>query len=233
MKPQKLFSGLVHLFFPHICPGCGSDTLQNDELICFRCFTELPFTKFESIRNNKTERIFYGRTNVQNAMSLLYFSKDSIVQHLLHALKYNGDKELGNYLGRLMGKAIRNSSAFLNIDLLVPLPLFKEKEKKRGYNQSVILCEGMAIESGIPVAAAGSVIRTIHTETQTKKHRRERWQNVEGIFDIRNKEEFAGKNLLLVDDVITTGATLEACSSVLLEIPNVSVSVATLAIASH
>ncbi len=232
MKQPNLFTGLIHLFFPHICPGCGSDTLQSDEFICFRCFTELPFTKFESIRNNKTERIFHGRVNVQNGMSLLYFSKDSLVQNLLHALKYNGNRELGIFLGRLMGKAIRNSTAFQNIDVLVPLPLFKEKEKKRGYNQSAILCEGIATETGFPVSG-GDVIRTIHTETQTKKHRRERWQNVEGIFEVRNEEKLSGKHILLVDDVITTGATLEACAAALLKLPNTTVSIATLAIASH
>lgn len=232
MKPQKLFSGLVHLFFPHICPGCGSDTLQTNELICFRCFSELPFTKFESIRNNKTEQIFFGRVDVQKGMSLLYFSKDSLVQNLLHALKYNGHRELGTYLGRLMGQSIKNSSAFQNIDVIVPLPLFKEKEKKRGYNQSTILCEGIALETGIPVTA-DTVIRTIHTETQTKKHRRERWQNVEGIFEVKNRHAMGGKNILLVDDVITTGATLEACATVLLGIPGSTVSIATLAIATH
>lgn len=232
MNPPKLFSGLMHLFFPHICPGCGSDTLQSDEMICFRCFVDLPFTHFENIRNNKTERIFYGRVNVKYGMSLLYFSKDSMVQNLLHALKYNGHKDLGNYLGRLMGQALKNSDAFLDVDVIIPLPLFKEKEKKRGYNQSAILCEGIASETGLPVAA-NAVIRTIHTETQTKKHRRERWQNVEGIFQLTDEHQLSGKRVLLVDDVITTGATLEACASVLLDRPNTTVSIATLAIATH
>lgn len=165
-------------------------------------------------------------------MSLLYFSKDSVVQNLLHALKYHGHRELGEYLGRLIGRALQDSEHFKDLDVIIPLPLFKEKEKKRGYNQSTILCEGISKETGIPVMA-DNVIRTIHTETQTKKHRRDRWENVEGIFKVTGTISLKGKNILLVDDVITTGATLEACGTVMLNIPNTTVSIATLAIATH
>lgn len=232
MKHQTIFSGLMHLFFPHICPGCGSDVLQTDETICFTCFNQLPFTRFENIPNNKTERIFHGRIGISCATSLLYFTKDSIVQQLMHALKYDGNQQVGLYLGRSMGKTLQASTRFQQIDMIIPLPLFKEKEKKRGYNQSAVLCEGIGLETGLSIIT-DNVKRTIHTETQTKKHRRERWQNVEGIFEASDRDSLQGKNILLVDDVVTTGATLEACATAILQIPGAKVSIATLAIATH
>lgn len=225
-----IHSILSHLFYPNLCLGCGGDSLNDGEFICFKCYAELPYTHFNIHRNNKTERVFYGRTRITHAMSLLYFSKNAVVQNLMHELKYKGQKELGIHLGRMMGKAINESECFSDIDYLVPLPLSERKKRQRGYNQSEMLCIGISEVIEKPVLN-NTVLRTVHTSTQTRKHRRERWKNVEGIFEIREGEKLNGKHILLVDDVITTGATLEACAEVVLQGVDTRVSVATLAIA--
>jgi ComF family protein len=154
------------------------------------------------------------------------------MQHLMHQLKYRGNKELGVYLGRLMGYALEATNRFRYVDALVPLPLFPSKERKRGYNQAAVLCEGMAEAMGKPVLK-DVVVRTAHTETQTRKNRIERWLNMEGRFELAKPQAIEGKHVLLVDDVMTTGATLEACGAVLLQGQNVQLSVATLCFSSH
>jgi ComF family protein len=179
--------------------------------------------------NNPVEKKFWGRIPVASAMSEFYFSKTSVIQNLIHEFKYKGNKKIGHYLGNMIGKSLINSNRF-PIDAIIPLPLFEKKEKKRGYNQAEILCYGISEELNIPVIK-NNVIRMIHTETQTKKGRLERWTNVEKVFFVKHPESLENKHLLLVDDVITTGSTLEACGSKILKVKNVKLSIATLAIA--
>jgi ComF family protein len=155
-----------------------------------------------------------------------------MMQHLMHQLKYRGNKALGVYLGKIMGTALEASNRFRYVDALIPLPLFPTKERKRGFNQATVLCEGIAEILGKPVLT-NAVIRTAHTESQTKKNRIQRWQNMEGRFEVVNPAAVTGKHLLLVDDVITTGATLEACGAALLQTENTQLSLATLCYSSH
>ena len=223
-------SPLFHLFFPHNCVGCGNDIIDEDNFLCLVCINELPHTNFALHANNPVEKIFWGRVPVTSAMSEFYFSKASIIQNLIHEFKYRGNKKVGHYLGNLMGKSLLNSNRFM-VDAIIPIPLFQKKEMKRGYNQAEILCKGISDMLNAPVVTR-NVIRIIHTETQTKKGRSERWQNVEKTFSINQPQSLEGKHILLVDDVITTGATLEACSMEILKIPNVRLSIATLAMAS-
>lgn len=223
-------SPLFHLFFPHNCVGCGNDIIDEDNFLCLVCINELPHTNFALHANNPVEKIFWGRVPVTSAMSEFYFSKASIIQNLIHEFKYRGNKKVGHYLGNLMGKSLLNSNRFM-VDAIIPIPLFQKKEMKRGYNQAEILCKGISDMLNAPVVTR-NVIRIIHTETQTKKGRSERWQNVEKTFSIKEPQSLVGKHILLVDDVITTGATLEACSMEILKIPNVRLSIATLAMAS-
>ena len=225
---KNIVHSFSHLFFPHTCAGCGNDILTEKQLLCIQCISQLPLTGFEAHADNPVEKIFWGRVSINNAMSLLYFTKDSILQNLLHQFKYKGNKEIGFYFGRIMGNAILQSNRFHNIDALVPLPLFTSKEKKRGYNQSTILCEGMAEIMLVPVLK-NSVIRTTSTETQTHKNRIERWQNINGKFEVKDLSSLQNKHVLLVDDVVTTGATLEACITELLQSEKTKVSIATLA----
>lgn len=228
---KNIVHSFSHLFFPHTCSGCGNDLIAQEQLLCLQCNNHLPFTGFEFHADNPIEKIFYGRVSIRKAMSLLYFTKDSSMQNLLHEFKYKGKKEIGYYFGRMMGNAMINAERFYDIDALVPLPLFASKEKRRGYNQSAIICNGIAETFKIPVLN-NAVIRTTATETQTHKNRIERWQNIEGKFELRDPSSITDKHILLVDDVVTTGATIEACAAVLLQAPNTKVSIATLACAS-
>ncbi|MEO5501863.1 MAG: phosphoribosyltransferase family protein [Ginsengibacter sp.] len=228
----KHFKALTHLLYPHICIGCGSDILSTQNVICINCFNELPHTGFARHASNPMEKIFWGRIPVTAAMSELWFSKASLTQNLIHEFKYKGNKEVGKFLGRMMGKSLKESNRFNDIDLLIPLPLFEKKEKKRGYNQSLILCEGIKEIMDVPLMI-GNVQRKIATSTQTRKGRKERWENVSDSFNISNPEDLAGKRILLVDDVITTGATLEACGAELLKIKSTQLYIASLALATH
>ena len=226
----NLFTAALELFYPHTCMGCGNDIIRMDELLCLACISKLPHTRFEKLAGNPIENIFRGRVNLEAASSQFYFSKGHLVQHLIHQLKYSGQKEAGEYLGAIMGRSLLQSHRFINLDYLIPLPLYPDKEFQRGYNQAEVICNGVSSELNVPVHTK-NVIRQRHTDTQTKKHRAERWENVEGSFRVLQPEKLQGKNILLVDDVITTGASLEACVRALIPVPAIKVSLATLAVA--
>ncbi len=229
---KSLINDTIHLFYPHVCLGCGSDLLQEDNLICLRCITDLPHTNYAQHASNPIEQLFWGRVPLVAAHSEFYFAKESVVQTLIHQLKYKGNREVGVYLGILLANSLMNSNRFKNIDYLVPIPLYPEKERKRGYNQAAVICEGMSGVMNVPVLI-GNVNRNRVTETQTKKHRAERWENVAESFFIKDKGKMSGKSVLLVDDVITTGATLEACCHSILEVEAVKLSLATLSTATR
>jgi len=180
--------------------------------------------------NNPLEKKFWGRIALTSAMSEFYFSQESAVQNMIHELKYRGNKKAGHYFGNVMGKSLLNSNRF-DIDVIIPLPLFEKKEKMRGYNQSEIICNGISEIINKPVIKK-NVIRKVFTDAQTKKHRLERWKNVEGTFHVTDPTPLEGLHILLVDDVITTGATIDACGSEILKIKNVKLSVASLALAN-
>jgi ComF family protein len=228
---KSLLNDFKHLFYPHICSGCGSDILADDNMLCAKCFINLPSTQYAQYPNNPIEKIFSGRMKIESAHAEFYFAKESLIQHLVHQLKYKSNKEIGVYLGEMMGRSMQKSNRFNGIDALIPLPLYPDKERKRGYNQAAVICEGMSQIMNVPVYN-DVLIRRRFTETQTKKHRAERWENVEGSFAVKNEEKIKGKHVLLVDDVITTGATLEASGSRLLKIEGVKLSIATLTTAT-
>lgn len=197
-----------------------------------KCIDAMPETNFELHPNNPVEKTFWGRLQLAHATAQFYFTKESLMQHLMHQFKYKGNKELGIQFGKIMGNQLKRSGRFDDVDALVPLPLFPAKEKRRGYNQATLLCQGMAESMKIPVLNK-VIIRPQHTETQTKKGRIERWKNMEGKFVLSDVAAIRNKHLLLVDDVVTTGATLEACGNELLKAENVNLSVATLCVASR
>lgn len=228
---KEIRESLLQIVFPHVCSGCGSDLLSIESNLCLRCVDALPETDFEKHANNPVEKMFWGRLPLESASATYYFTKESLVQHLMHRFKYKNNKELGLQLGRMMGYQLLHSGRF-KTEAIIPLPLFPGKEKRRGYNQSVLLCEGIAESLKVPVLT-DVINRPEHTETQTKKGRIERWRNMEGKFFLTNPEKIAGKHLLLVDDVVTTGATLEACGTELLKAGKVKLSIATLCFASR
>jgi ComF family protein len=232
LQLKEIKDSFLHLLFPHVCAGCGSDILNRETMLCMRCTNDLPETNFEWHPNNPVEKIFWGRLPLVSATAQYYFTKESLMQHLMHQFKYKGNKELGQQLGRFMGEQLLRSGRFVSVNALIPLPLFPSKEKRRGYNQATVLCRGMAESMRIPVLEK-IIIRPHHTETQTKKGRIERWKNMEGKFILSDPAAVINKHVLLVDDVITTGATLEASGTALLQADNVQLSVAALCMASR
>ncbi|MCD2424083.1 ComF family protein [Niabella pedocola] len=228
---QYAWNAFTHLFYPHICAGCGNDALPEGSELCLRCIYGLPVTDFEVHADNPVEKIFAGRLQIEAAGAHCYFSKRSPIQHMLHQLKYGGNRALGHQLGIMLGTALVQSTRFNGIDLIIPMPLFAARERRRGYNQAAVLCGGIAAVTGVPVCTV-LVYRAEATETQTKKNRVERWNNMQGKFWVPDDTMAKNRHLLLVDDVVTTGATLEACGSVLLKIPGVRLSVAVLCFAS-
>lgn len=228
---KEIKDSFLHLLFPHVCTGCGSDVLNEETVLCMRCVDAMPESNFEMHPGNPVEKTFWGRLPLVGATAQFYFTKESLIQHLMHQFKYKRNKDLGLQLGRMMGEQILKSGRF-TVDALIPLPLFPAKEKRRGYNQATVLCQGMAESMNIPVLD-NAIIRPQHTETQTKKGRIERWRNMEGKFILVNPDAIRNKHLMLVDDVVTTGATFEACGNELLKAENVRLSLASLCVASR
>lgn len=210
--------------------GCGSDETGGNQLLCAHCFHGLPATGFFSMKDNPVEQKFYGRVKIAHAASAYFYSKNSLVQRLLAALKYKNDKACGRFLGNLLANQILESDWITEIDMLIPLPLSKQRQFQRGYNQSVLLAERVSEKFDIPVSKH-AVIRTVNTETQTHKNREERWNSMQNIFRITDRRSLQNKHVLVIDDVITTGATAEVLCSEILRVPGVQVSVATFACA--
>jgi len=226
---MNTFSPLLELFFPRLCIACSNPLFMHESHLCDLCLFHLPRTNFEKDLNNPVAQLFWGRVNIELATSFFFYSKGSKYQHILHELKYKGKKEIGFEIGKIFGKEIMNSE-FSDVDLIVPIPLHPSRERKRGYNQAEWIAMGLAEAMGKPLENK-SILRITSSSTQTKKGRYDRWTNVEGIFRTRLPEKLVNKHILLVDDVVTTGATLEACATAILSIPETKVSIATLAVA--
>lgn len=229
MGLKSTLTNFLNLFYPDLCVVCGEHLLYQEEYICTSCLYNLPKTKFHLDKNNPVAELFWGRTKIENASAFYYYVKGSKYQKMIHKFKYHGIKEIGFVLGKALGNEIKNSD-FSDIDIIIPVPLHPKKLRKRGYNQSDWIAMGLG-ETMNKIVDCKNLYRNIHTSTQTNKSRFERWKNVENIFKLRQKNQLINKHILLVDDVITTGSTLEACANAILEVENTKVSVATLAIA--
>lgn len=229
-KLARGYSNLLELFFPTLCVTCGNRLVTQEKFVCIDCWLDLPVTNFHFHEENKVAQLFWGRVNIENATAFFAYNKGSRYQHLIHFIKYKGLKELGFITGQRFGAALSQSQGFSSIDVIVPVPLHPKKQKIRGYNQSDWIAKGISDTLKKPVSP-DNLRRNLHTSTQTRKNRYERWENVDNIFEIIRPDEFAGKHILLIDDVVTTGSTLESCAFQLLRIENVKVSIATLAFA--
>jgi ComF family protein len=207
---------LLHMLFPSLCFGCEENSVDKEEMICIHCKLTLPFTSFEIIRNNPVEKLFWGRVPVLFSTSTFYYSEKTSIQNIIHHIKYRDQKELGIFMGNMMGDRLRILLQENNTDICMPMPLHPTREKKRGYNQASLLCEGMQQTTGIPYNDL-VLERRIATDTQTQKNRTARWNNVKDVFAINLPKRIQNKNIVLVDDVITTGASMEACAHILLE----------------
>lgn len=225
---MRLFKDLFYVFFPERCVSCEEVLFNSEELLCTHCLHDLPFANFTDEAENSVEKSFYGRVSIQTATTLLLFYKKGRVQHLIHQLKYNGIQEVGAYFGKWLGDEMKNSDRFKTIEMVVPVPLHPKKLKKRGYNQ--VAKFGKAIAKAINAQyVEDKLIKITSTSSQTHKHRTERTQNVKEIFTLIDAKYFENKHILLVDDVITTGATLEVCCNELLKTKSIKISIATLA----
>jgi ComF family protein len=227
-----LIDDFLSLIYPSVCYACGTGLVHSEDILCTSCLYHLPRTHFHRDGDNPVSQTFWGRVPVFSATAYYYFSKGGSVQHLLHQLKYKGRKEIGVFIGRQMGHELKQSELFNTSGLIVPVPLHPDKLKKRGYNQSEQFALGLASAMDIETDFS-SLIRQKPSETQTRKSRFKRWENVKDIFCLTATDRMTDKHVLLVDDVITTGATLEACASVLLSVPGLKLSIATIAFALH
>jgi len=225
-----LWDDFISLLFPRLCYACGNHLLRNERLICTHCYISIPRTNYHLTADNPVEQLFWGRCQICKASAFSFYNKGSRIRKLIHNLKYKGIREVGYELGRIYGQSLKNSGFTADVDLIIPVPLHPSKQRKRGFNQSEYISKGLAETTGLQLELK-SLERIALSDTQTKRSRYERWMNVEGIFAVTDSEKLKGKHILLVDDVITTGSTLEACAGELLKIENVKVSVTALAVA--
>jgi ComF family protein len=204
--------------------------MRNESLICTECFVVIPRTNYHFVEDNPVAQLFWGRCLIEKAAAFSYYNKGSRIRKLIHNLKYNGIREIGYDLGRLYGLSLEKSGFINDIDIIIPVPLHPMKKRIRGFNQSETISMGIADATHLPVDIK-SLARVLVSATQTKRSRYERWTNVEGIFKVLDSQTIMGKHVLLVDDVITTGSTIESCTNELLKIEGVKVSVVALAFA--
>ena len=223
-----LWDDVISLLLPRICHGCGNQLLRNEKVICTGCYVLIPKTNFHLSPENPVEKLFWGRCVIERAAAFSYYTRDSRIRRMIHHLKYRGASEIGNELGRIYGNSLIKSDFLKGIDLIIPVPLHPSKKRQRGYNQSDLISIGISDASGIPVGT-DILKRTTVTGTQTRKSRYDRWTNVNDIFRVTCPQRLEGKHVLIVDDVITTGSTIEACANEILKEENTKVSVAALA----
>ena len=221
---MKWINDLKELLFPRYCKVCGRRLMHSEQHLCISCLLELSRTHYEQTPNNLLMQHFIEWPEVIRATAYFYYSKEGTYSNLIHHLKYYDHPEVGTFLGRLAADELKESGFFDGIDIIIPVPLSKKKYIQRGYNQCDYIAQGIAKQTGLPVGT-DCLERTIDTDTQTHKGRTKRWQNTEGIFRTTKPEMLKNKHILIIDDVATTGATLHACISVLLTVPNTRVSV--------
>lgn len=221
---------LINLFFPKVCAGCRSLLMTNETVLCTNCRHELPLTQYHLDPKNEAVKKFYGKIEIEHASALLYFNKKGIVQELIHNLKYKGQEEIGVVLGNWYAEDLKELDLKTPFDIVIPVPLHKKKFKERGYNQ--VTTFGKTLSQGLNISYDDSILyRKKYSKTQSKKNLLGRSENIENNFDVTNSEENQNKHFLIVDDVLTTGATLEACSRALLKIPGAKISIVCMAMA--
>ncbi|WP_299553553.1 phosphoribosyltransferase family protein [Seonamhaeicola sp.] len=224
-----MLKSLVNLFFPKVCYACLNVLQDNADTICIDCRHDLPVTNFHFDDDDSIKQVLYGRADIENGTALFRFEKQGIVQRLIHGLKYKGYENIGYTLGNWLGGELKEIERYQTIDAVIPVPLHKKKLRKRGYNQ--VAKFGQQIASNLGTDYVDDVlVKITNTRSQTKKGRFSRWKNSDELFSLSNMASIKNKHILLVDDIITTGATLEACTSVLKQVPNVKISIATMAI---
>jgi len=223
-----MLKNLINLLFPKLCTGCNSLLLQNEVIICSNCRHELPLTQHHLIRNNYIAKKFYGIIPVEFCSAMLYFHKDGIVQNMIHHLKYKNRPEIGTFLGNWYVNDLREIAKDQKFTTIIPVPLHKKRYRERGYNQVTTFCEALSQNLGIEINDQ-LLYRKMYSKTQTKKSKEARSEIKNSLFDVTFSPSDFGKHYLLIDDVITSGATLEACAKAILKIPDAKISIITIA----
>lgn len=229
---NAFLNSLVQTLFPSSCACCNDVLMPGEKQICINCLSKLAATLYTSHDDNRTERMLMGRVHLQKASSIYVFRQGNTVQKLIHAMKFHGNSDLCLYMGRQMGLELILSGRFDDIDLLVPVPLHWRRRLSRGYNQSELLCRGISQITKRPMNCR-ALVRHRYTHQQSLQDSADRQQNVEGAFSLRRPDDLCGKHILLVDDVLTTGATLVSCCDALKEVKGIKISIATLTIAGN
>lgn len=220
----------LSLFFPRLCIACGAHLVKGEKVLCTGCLLSMARTDFHAKRENTLEKAFWGRCLVERAAAFSVYNRGSRIRKLIHALKYEGRKDTGRMLGELYGSILAESGFMDGIDLIIPVPLHPARQRKRGYNQSECIAEGLSASTHVPMRV-NIIRRTGVTGTQTRSGRYERWENVKGLFQVPDPVPLRERHILLVDDVITTGSTMEACVNALHDAASVRVSLVALAAA--
>ncbi len=221
---------LVNLFYPNLCMLCEKPLVRNEQHICLNCLCDLPKTNYHVNKGNPSAALFSGYMQVNEVTAFLFFEKDGTTQKLIHSLKYRGNKAFAEYLGRTAALELKNDGLYASADTIIPIPLHSKKEKQRGYNQSELIAKGISSIYGCKVEN-NLLKRITDTKSQTRKSVYDRHVNVEEVFKITETEHLFGKHVLLVDDVITTGATVSSCIDALLSVPEIRISIFSLSIA--
>ena len=225
-----MIKDLFNLFFPKVCLACNNLLNDNEIYVCTSCRHDLPVTNYHLDNSDQVKKLLYGRVKLENATSLLRFQKKGIVQQLLHNLKYKGHQEIGKFFGQWLGEELAKIDAYKNIDIVIPVPLHRRKLKKRGYNQVALFAQEIALRLNAQYCD-WVLIKINNATSQVKKSRLARWTSSDEIFSVQNLDLIEYKHVLLVDDIITTGATIEACADQLLKAKSIKLSVASMAIA--
>ncbi|MDB0040567.1 phosphoribosyltransferase family protein [Algibacter sp.] len=225
-----MLKSIVNLFFPKVCYACHNLLNDNEDTICMDCRHDLPITNFHFDNNDSVQKALYGRAKIENGTALFRFEKKGNVQRLIHNLKYKDHEHIGFVLGNWLGGELKTLESYKNIDVVIPVPLHKNKLRKRGYNQVALF--GQQVAKALNADYLDDVlVKVTNTKSQVNKKRLARWTNSNELFTLKNMETIDNKHILIVDDIITTGATLEACISVLNQAKNLKISIATMAIA--